>query len=404
MNFNKKTIYSAVLLTLPMLLTQNATAGSFVDLVGSGGGTKTDVELSKYLEGVAATSPELTDLLNSATDEASALKLIQEIIPDTDGAALDAAIVTVEMMQDAISQRAASLRQRSSRGEYNFGWNTWVSPLFTASTKDDSEGINGFDSSTAGIMIGADTFIIEDETFIGYSLGYTNTESTVNNSSKEVTSANGEFLMYAGWINEYYFADAVFNIGQSTVDSERTIGQGSSYAGDTNASASYDQYQMGFAGKVGATFDIASVIIEPSVGYSRQWLYQEDYSEQGSVASLRYDRETYDIQYAKAGLDLYIQIESSWGLITPRVSVNYAKDLNPNQRVKETVQLAIDDKNDKGSFQTVLGAKVGGDQLNTAIGATLAFSDSMSIAASISYAARDDYSAIGGNVSFVKYF
>lgn len=404
MNFKKKAIYNAVLLSLPLLFSQSVVAGNFTDLISAGGGSKNHVEFAQYLESVAATSPELTDLLNTATSEEAALKLISDIVPDAEGAALDAAIVSVELMQRAIAQRSSNIRQQSAAGKYNFGWNTWVSPLLSDASKDDSEGVNGFDGTTYGIMVGADTFVIEDETFIGYSLAYTNTDSTVNNSTKEVTSSNGEFLMYAGWIQEAFFIDAAFNIGRSSVDSERTIGAGSGYSGDTSATATYNQYQIGYAGKVGATYDLGFLTAEPSVGYSRQWLYQEDYQEQGSIASLRYDRETYDLQYVTTGLDLYTEINSSWGVITPKLTLSYAADLYPNERVKETVQLAIDDPKDKDSFSTILGAKVGGDKLNATLGASLAFNKSASLNTAVSYTSRDDYSAIGGSVNFVQRF
>lgn len=397
MIFNRNKLSTAIAICLPACLLSNAVIAGYSDEVANNGGSKSAVEFAQYAETV--TNTELQTLLSSVSGD-SAVELANDMLADSNGAALNASLQNALLMQDVLLTRATTMRRQDSLGTFNFGWNTWATAIGSYVEGDSGYDISGYETTTYGVMFGADKYVIADRAFIGYALGYANNTSDADDNLSEVTSDNYQFLSYAGWAQDSRFLDVIFNIGTNKVDSSRTI------RADNNADvvANYDQFNMGYRVNAGQTFEALGVSVEPTIGYEAQWISQEDYEEAGSVAALRFDRETYHIQYANIGLALSKVIELESMVLTPHLKITYASDLNGGERVHDSFQLAVDSPSNKANFYDKTGAIVGGDKLQVQGSLSAEITESVTLDSTISFVDAEEYQQMNLFVSAVKRF
>lgn len=397
MILTKNKLTRAILISLPVYLLSVQVNAGYLEEVSSNGGSKSAVEFAKYAEKVP--NSELQTLLGSVSGS-EAEQLASDMLADSNGAAINATLQNASMMHDVLLSRSEAIRNQDAMGAFNFGWNTWVSALSAKVSGDSGYDITGYDTTTLGLMIGADKYVIADRAYIGYSLAYANNDSESDDNLSDVTNKNVQLLTYAGWLQESRFLDVILNIGKSTVSSSRTIRADN----NANVTASYDQLNMGYSINAGQTFEFKGVKLEPTVGYEGQWISHEDYEESGSVAALRFDRETYHIQYANVGLGVSKLFELETMSIIPKVKIRYSSDLSGGQRVHDSFQLAVDDPANKDNFYDKTGAIIGGDKLLIKAGVTAEVFESLTLDGTLSYTAAEEYSSYNLLFSAVKRF
>ncbi|WP_322804378.1 autotransporter outer membrane beta-barrel domain-containing protein [Vibrio alfacsensis] len=390
----KKTILSQTVFLALMTCSLNVNAG-FADDVANNGASKTEVEFAKYIETVD--NAELKSLLNSVSGQA-AKELASDILADSNGAMLNAVLNNSDMVQDSIIARSGSIREQSNIGMFNKAWNVWVASINGYSKGKENYDIKGYENASYGLVIGADNYNVAKQYFIGYALSYIANKSEASDDLSEVTSDNLQVHSYAGWMWDARFMNVMLNFGTNQVDSSRTI-----RANNSEVTANFNQFNYGYRIEVGETFNIFDFAIEPTIGFSEQWISQEDYTEKGSVAALRLDRETYNIQHANIGLDIAKIFEFEEVVLVPRFEVMYSKDINGGNRENDFFQLAVDKPN-PSKFYSKTGAIIGGDKVKYKAGIAAEFYSGFSIDGQISFTDAEDFENVQLSLNAVKRF
>lgn len=385
-------------------------ADDFISQVAAGGGSASEVATANYMVNYALdthngtgseASAQLLALLASAgTDAAKTAQLADELTPDAEGSELRAALLMLDKMRSQVDDRTNVLRNQSALGTAHDGWNTWVQTMFSQGSQDDSSAVKGYDIDRIGLNIGVDR-VFNKENLIGFSLAYSNSSIELANSADTNEVDTLQAMIYGGWFDERYFIDANINVGRSAIDSSRVIGASTGYEGDTEATAEYSSLQIGYQLMAGMKFDFDSVQFEPRIAYNYQWLSTDDYEEEGSPASLRYDRQNYSIAQFGIGYNLFTTFQLSGGQFTPSLAMMAYKDLNDGEVFRETATLAMDTS--KHSF-TVTGDQVAGDMLEIKLNGHLQMENNFSIAGGVNFYQREDYDELMLGASLVKRF
>lgn len=397
-NFNLSVLSVLVAASLagPAIVNAAVDTDEFVGLVAAGGGSVNEIATANYIANEAnrTGSAELLALLNSAgTDPVKSAQLADEITPDAEGSELRAALIVVDKMRGQIDDRTNILRNKSALGTANDGWNAWSQLLYSQGQQNDSTAVNGYSLSTYGINVGFDR-VFDKQRLLGASLAYARSSADIDGSDNTNDVDSFQAMLYTGWFDQRYFIDGNLNIGRNTNTSSRTIG-------NTQAEAEYSSLQLGYQLMAGVKFDLYAVKFEPRIAYNYQWIRSADYEEQGSPASLRYDRQSYSTKQLGIGYNMFSTIKLESGLFTPSFVVMGYKDLNSNEEFRESAYLTVDTTGDPF---VITGDKVGGDMLEIKLNGHLEMDNNFSIAAGINYYQRDEYAELITGVSTSKRF
>lgn len=402
-NYFKQSILSIAVLSSFSANAACDIASGFCEQVALEGGSKTEVEFANYVESMVGADNELGDLLQAASATPGGAKaLANELLATGDGAAVLSSLNTTFLTQKVIQNRIFTMRNQDRMGNFNFGWNTWVSLVGSNTSTDNDFGVDDVDSVSAGLMIGSDKYLVDDRSYLGYSVAYVHSNSQVDRSDKEVNIDKFQFSMYAGMAFENLYIDSLFNIGRSSASSERSIGDWSGFTGVTKSEADFNLLESGFKVVAGYHYETEYVNIKPSIAYNVQWISQDDYNEEGSDASLRYDRQDYQPTFIETSLDVYKDIDTDYGIVTPRLTVTYMDDRS-NERIHENVQLALDNPNNP-SFSALEGSKVGGDRMSLTSSVSLENENMWSVNALLGYETSDEMNSLFGTVNLTKRF
>jgi len=311
-----------------------------------------------------------------------------------DGAAVKTAISNVMMMQDIASQRGFALRSQERIYSIDEGWKVWGSLLADQLSSDHEVSYQDFESTTVGVMVGADMYVDEKNAYFGFSLAYLDSQADVLETDKSVDIASYQYLAYGGWRYENVLLDSMINIGYGDVDTKRSA---------LNTTANYIMLNGGV--KVALSYQVETDYgyIEPFVAYDMQLISYDDYQESGSDEALRFDRETYTTQYTQLGLNLYKDFETKFGVLSPSLKLDYRFDLDPDQRIHEQVQLA-NEPLDRDGFESFDGALIGGDMLVTKVGLNLEKNENLILSAYFIYMTGETVNSYSGMLNASYHF
>ncbi|MCU1721340.1 autotransporter outer membrane beta-barrel domain-containing protein, partial [Pseudomonas sp. 5P_5.1_Bac1] len=97
--------------------------------------------------------PLLQALLN--TDEAQLTQLAEQLSPEVNGGATQAATTSQSLVSNVTGSRTSSLRGASS-GEGFKEAGVWVQSLYSDASQDLRDGVAGYNAYSRGIAVGAD--------------------------------------------------------------------------------------------------------------------------------------------------------------------------------------------------------------------------------------------------------
>ncbi|CAE6960617.1 Autotransporter beta-domain (plasmid) [Vibrio sp. B1REV9] len=381
---------------------------SFVLQAHEGGATVTETAFAKYVvdetlsqhnaTGSDASGQLLALLVSAGTDKAQTARLMDEITPDADGSEVFAALNIVDKIRSQADNRSTILRNSSYNGFAHNGWNMWTG-LVTGYGSRDGDSARGYDQLSYGINVGLDR-VFDDERLLGFSLAYVNANTDIDDTANSNDLSNIQAMIYSGWFNDRYFVNGNINVGYNTISSEREIGAASEYEGNTTAKADYDALQIGYHLTAGMLFDLDVIKLEPKVSYGYQRIRLGDYMENGSPASLKYDRVTYAQDQLSAGFSAYNTYQSSYGKLTPMLSVMGFYDMSDDY-IKESVVLAMDPSTDRF---VVYGDKVGGHGFEAKFNANLEMNNKLNIDAALAVLQKNDFSEATVNLNVSKRF
>ncbi|WP_225422460.1 autotransporter family protein [Pseudomonas huaxiensis] len=264
--------------------------------------------------------PLLQALLN--TDEAQLTQLAEQLSPEVNGGATQAATTSQSLVSNVTGSRTSSLRGASS-GEGFKEAGVWVQSLYSDASQDLRDGVAGYNAYSRGIAVGADGKL-NDQLTLGLAYSFINTD--VNGKSGNKTEVDSHaFTLYGGYELGNYFVDASLTYGVNDNDSKRSI------AG-TQAKASYDSDLLGLNLVGGYTWKISpQILVEPRLAARYSQVNIDGYREKGSSAALKVEDQRYEAIELGAGVRVAGSYALGAGTLEPQVKLMAYHDFAADQ-------------------------------------------------------------------------
>ncbi|HCN44519.1 MAG TPA: autotransporter domain-containing protein [Pseudomonas sp.] len=246
------------------------------------------------------------------TDDAQLARLSEQLAPETNGGATQAATTSQSLVSNVTGSRTSSLRGASS-GEGFKEAGVWVQSLYSDANQDLRDGVAGYNAYSRGIAVGADGKLT-DELTLGLAYSFINTD--VNGTTGNKTEVDSHaFTLYSGYELGNYFVDASLTYGANQNDSKRQI------AG-TQAKASYDSDLLGLNVIGGYTWKInPQVLVEPRLAARYSLVNIDGYREKGSSAALKVEDQRYEAIELGAGVRVAGSFNLGAGTLEPQVKL-----------------------------------------------------------------------------------
>lgn len=281
-------------------------------LVGQGASANSQLALGSLnrdsiLSKLSANDPLLQAFANA--DEAQLAKLAEQLTPEVNGGATQAATTSQNLVSNVTGSRTSSLRGASS-GEAFKDTGVWVQTLYSDASQDLRDGVAGYNAYSRGIAVGADGKL-NDNLTLGLAYSFINTD--VNSKSGNQTKVDSHaFTLYGGFEQGNYFVDASLSYGLNDNDSKRKI------AG-TSAKADYDSDLLGLNVVGGYTYHInPQMLVEPRIAARYSLVNIDGYREKGSSAALKVEDQRYEAIELGAGLRVAGEYPLGAGTLQPQ--------------------------------------------------------------------------------------
>lgn len=264
--------------------------------------------------------PFLQALLN--TSEADLARIAEQLAPETNGGATQAATTSQNLVSNVTGSRTSSLRGASSGDAFKEA-GVWVQSLYSDATQDLRDGVAGYNAYSRGIAVGADGKLT-DELTLGLAYSFINTD--VNGKSGNKTEVDSHaFTLYGGYELGNYFVDGSLTYGVNDNDSKRQI------AG-TQAKASYDSDLLGLNLVGGYSWKInPQVLVEPRLAARYSLVNIDGYREKGSSAALKVEDQRYEAIELGAGVRVAGSFNLGAGTLEPQVKLMAYHDFAADQ-------------------------------------------------------------------------
>jgi len=251
------------------------------------------------------------------------------------------------------------------------------------------DGVAGFDSTTAGITVGADTEGLHDDATVGVAFSYAHTDVNSDNATNTQSDINSyNVTLYGDYDldNDTYI---VGDIGYTYGDNETTRSNIGGVAG-LNANSDYGSHQMQVRGILAKDYHptkYEGVRVTPKALVKYTYYQNEDINETGAGgANLDVESEALNIFEVGAGIDVrkdYVQ--ENGGVISPEISAGYRYDL-----VGDAVQTTSTFEGGGPSFRSE-GADPDQGTLNLGVGVGYTTPASMEFTVSYDYENKDEF-------------
>jgi len=264
--------------------------------------------------------PLLQTLLN--TSEADLTRIAEQLAPETNGGATQAATTSQNLVSSVTGSRTSSLRGASS-GEAFKEAGVWVQSLYSDATQDLRDGVAGYNAYSRGIAVGADGKL-NDQLTLGLAYSFINTD--VNGKSGNKTEVDSHaFTLYGGYELGNYFVDGSLTYGLNDNDGKRQIAS-------TQAKASYDSDLLGLNLVGGYTWRInPQVLVEPRLAARYSLVNIDGYREKGSSAALKVEDQRYEAIELGAGVRVAGSFNLGAGTLEPQVKLMAYHDFAADQ-------------------------------------------------------------------------
>jgi outer membrane autotransporter protein len=271
---------------------------------------------------MAASNPNnsVLDALAGNADEVA--KLAEQLVPNVNGGALQAANTLNNQADLNAGERTQGLRGASA-GDAFVERGLWIKALNSSATQDKRNGIEGFDADSNGIAIGADGKL-NDQLTLGLVYSYLN--SDIDSDGGNSTEIDGHAItLYSGYEQDAWFLDSSLTIGLNHNDSQRHIAS-------TSAKANYDSQMFGLnvLGGYGFLLD-NGVLLEPRAAARYGRVDIDSYREKGSLAALNVGSQRYEIAELGAGLRVAGSLPLGQGMLEPQAKVMVYHDFAADQ-------------------------------------------------------------------------
>ncbi|HBO3518245.1 TPA: autotransporter outer membrane beta-barrel domain-containing protein [Pseudomonas aeruginosa] len=270
------------------------------DVIGQIGGSanaqRAGAAFSQVVTGLAQSNPNdpvFQAYVNASQDPVTLKQLTEQLAPEVNGGATQAATSGQTLMSNVTGNRTSSLRGASS-GDVLQNTGIWAQALYSDANQDLRDGLAGFNAYSRGIALGADGKLTDQLTLgVAYSFLHT----SVNSDNGNTTDVDGNALtLYSGFEQGNYFVDANLSYGFNDNESKRRI------AG-TTAKGDYDSQVLGANVVGGYTYHLnEQFLVEPRLAARYARVDIDGYHEKGSSAALKVDSQRYEVAELGAGV------------------------------------------------------------------------------------------------------
>ncbi|HHW1804901.1 TPA: autotransporter domain-containing protein [Pseudomonas aeruginosa] len=282
---------------------------------GSANAQRAGAAFSQVVTGLAQSNPDdpvFQAYVNASQDPAALKKLTEQLAPEVNGGATQAATSGQTLVSNVTGNRTSSLRGASS-GDVLQNTGIWAQALYSDANQDLRDGVAGFNAYSRGIAIGADGKLTDQLTLgVAYSFLHT----SVNSDSGNTTDVDGNALtLYSGFEQGNYFVDANLSYGINDNESKRRI------AG-TTAKGDYDSQVLGANVVGGYTYHLnEQVLVEPRLAARYARVDIDGYHEKGSSAALKVDSQRYEVAELGAGVRVAGDFQVGNGNLQPQAKL-----------------------------------------------------------------------------------
>ncbi len=225
-----------------------------------------------------------------------------------------------------LPERTAKSLSRSgvSSGDSARDRGIWAETLYTWANQDQRDGISGYDSTIAGMAVGADAMVTNDLR-LGVSLSYSKADVDGDDAASSVSDTDTWTATFYGTkLLDDAYINGQLSYGRSTTDTQRSL----TFAG-TTATGSYDTNIWNATLGVGMPMMVRDFSMTPNFGVQLTLISSDDYTETGAGAfNLTVMPEDHAQYIAKVGVDFADDISVSGGSLVPELRLKASYDFN----------------------------------------------------------------------------
>ncbi|SOE01417.1 autotransporter outer membrane beta-barrel domain-containing protein [Caenispirillum bisanense] len=327
--------------------------------------------------------------LATNTQRAAAVKQLQPVSP---GAQITSAVATAQAVTGTVLGRTTTVRGGTgvSTGDLTRGLGVWVQPFAYNARQDMRDGQDGYEDTTYGVAIGADT-AVADSVRVGLALSYASADVDGRDASVGDTTdgSSGQATLYAQYEGEaVYVTGQVFG-GLSAYDGRRRIAPLGSVA-----DADYDGWQAGARVDAGMPIALGSGWqVTPMAGLAYVHTHIDAYTETGAGAlNLTVGDRSNDALTASLGGRVAVDLMADGFTWTPYLQGIVSYDLI-GERPETTSRFAAG-----GASFVTQGADPARLGADLTVGLELMTDGNLSVDAAYTFGLRQDYRAHAGAV------
>ncbi len=212
------------------------------------------------------------------------------------------------------------------------GWAAWGQTYGGWVNEDDRNGVDGYDTSLFGLVVGVDKQLNEN-VLLGFNLSVGDADIDFDDSASELDTDNYSFGVYASYATKTWFVDGTISYGWTDNDSRReTVLFGKEYW----SGADYDADQWTFSLGGGVVFEPAPTwSIIPSARITYSYYDQESYTERGGSFN---DMEVDDYDTDSFTTELSLKVAKLFKLqngvqVVPSVSIGWVHQFEDPDKV-----------------------------------------------------------------------
>ncbi|MES2826069.1 MAG: autotransporter domain-containing protein [Pseudomonadota bacterium] len=203
--------------------------------------------------------------------------------------------------------------------------NWWGKANGSIGNQDNRQGMSGYETQAAGLMIGYDV-PLNNQTRLGLGGGYTKTSIDDNHSTANTGVDSYQITGYFEYAPQPWFVRAALTAGVDRYDSSRNV----SFAGinrDINADYRGKQYNGLVA--LGKHFYYNETTITPLASLQATHIKVDSFNEKGGGdVGLNVDKQDYDFLQSSLGVKVERVIKTSNGAVSPEAHVRWLHDFN----------------------------------------------------------------------------
>ncbi len=263
--------------------------------------------------------PVLNALAGDADEVA---RTVEQLVPQVNGASLQAANSLNNIANFNANQRTQGLRGASA-GDAFIERGLWLKALGSDVTQDARDGIEGYDADLSGLAIGADGKLT-DQLTLGLSYSYLNSDITADGGNQ--TDIDGHAItLYSGYEQGAWFLDSSLTLGLNHNDSTR-------YIAGTKAKGDYDSQLLGLDVLGGYGFNLDNgLLIEPRAAARYARVDIDSFREKRSIAALAVEDQRYEVAELGAGLRVAGDLPLGQGNLQPQATLMVYHDFAADQ-------------------------------------------------------------------------